>query len=260
MIERALAEFGGILLFFARVLRTFLGTRGNLRPILAQIAAVTLRTLPTVAFSGVFVGAILVIQFNAMLSQYEAQAFLGGLNTSAIIREVGPLLISFLLAGKIGAYTAAELGTMRVTEQIDAIQCLGINPMAYLIVPRVFGIIASSLLLLTIGVVVSVVGAMGIAAVVCHVNPLQFAANVPRFTDAWGFASGFLKAVVFGAIVAAVCCYKGYTASGGARGVGRAVTAAAVFTNLYVVIADYATSELLDFVHGLVGGRWGGGA
>jgi phospholipid/cholesterol/gamma-HCH transport system permease protein len=95
---------------------------------------------------------------------------------------------------------------------------------------------------------------MGIAAVVCHVNPLQFAANVPRFTDAWGFASGFLKSIVFGAIVATVCCYKGYTASGGARGVGRAVMAAAVFTNLYVVIADYATSELLDFAQGILRG------
>jgi phospholipid/cholesterol/gamma-HCH transport system permease protein len=243
-------ELGGITLFAWRTVRTALTTRGCFRPILGQIASVSWRSLPTVVFSGVFVGAIIVIQFNSLLSQYEAQAYLGGLDTSAVIRQVGPLLISFLLAGKVGAFTAAELGTMRVTEQIDAIECLGTNPMAYLIVPRFFGIVISSLFLLAIGIVVSVAGSVAVAALLCQVNPLQFASNVPRFADTWAFGSGFLKSFVFGTIVAGVCCYKGYTASGGARGVGRAVTVAAVFTNLYVVIADYLTSILIDLLHG----------
>ena len=128
------ADIGGMALFSLEVVRTWLRTFGqNGSLIVEQIALVAYRSLVTILFSGFFVGAILVIQFHLMLSKYDAVTLLGGLNTSATIREVGPLIISFLLAGKVGAYTAAELGTMRVTEQIDAIRCLGRDPVQYLI-------------------------------------------------------------------------------------------------------------------------------
>lgn len=136
-----ITELGGVSLFLTKIFKTFAKTRGNTQAILEQIAYVSYRSMSTVAFAGFFVGAILVLQFNLILSQYDAQTLLGGLNTSAVIRQVGPLIISFLLAGKIGAYTAAELGTMRVTEQIDAIECLGTNPFQYLVVPRFVGIV-----------------------------------------------------------------------------------------------------------------------
>src|SRR4029077_13624236 len=131
------------------------------------------RSLLTVMFSGVFVGAIMVVQFSMMLGKYDALSFLGGLNTSALVREVGPLIISFLLAGKIGAFTAAELGTMRVTEQIDAVECLGTARAQYLIVPRFLGIVLSSLILLEIGLIVSIMGALGVATALGKSNPLQ---------------------------------------------------------------------------------------
>ena len=242
-----LSELGGIAIFSSSVMRTFARTRGNLPRIRAQIAEVIWRSLPTVAFAGVFVGAILVLQFSSILAQYDALAFLGGLNTSAVVREVGPLLISFLLAGKIGAYTAAELGTMRITEQIDAVQCLGTNPIQYLVVPRFIGIIVASLILLFFGLLVSVIGSMAVAATLTGVNPLQFLQSVPRFLNGWTIFGGIFKSLIFGWIVAAVSCFKGYTASGGARGVGRAVTLAAVYTNLYIVLADSLTSNLLEF-------------
>lgn len=241
-------ELGGIWLFFVGVNRTFFATRGNLKPILGQIAYVSVRSLPTVLFAGIFVGAILVLQFNLILARYDAQTFLGGLNTSAVVREVGPLIISFLLAGKIGAFTAAELGTMRVTEQIDAIECLGTNPIQYLVVPRFMGIVVSSVILLVIGLMISVVGAMAVASLACGLNYLEFASSIPAFTGGWTVFGGVTKSLVYGTIVAGVSCYKGYTATGGARGVGRAVTMAAVYTNLYIVIADFLTSGILDAV------------
>jgi phospholipid/cholesterol/gamma-HCH transport system permease protein len=260
LLERFLHDIGSITLFYWQVLRTWARTSGNTRPIIEQIAYVSIRSLPTVAFAGLFVGAILVRQFNQILVQYDAQSFLGGLNTSSVVREVGPLIISFLLAGKIGAYTAAELGTMRVTEQIDAIQCLGTNPIQYLIVPRFVGIVISSLLLLCLGLLISIAGAMVVANVLCGINFLQFATSIPRFTDGWTVAGGMFKSVVYGTIVAGVACHRGYTASGGARGVGKAVTQAAVFTNFYIVIANYVTSHLSDAVATL-GRAWlsGGG-
>lgn len=232
-------------------MHTFLTTRGNFRPILAQVVSVTSRSLPTVIFAGIFVGAILVLQFNLILQKYDAGSLLGGLNTSTVVREVGPLIISFLLAGKIGAFTAAELGTMRVTEQIDAIECLGTNPIQYLIVPRLVGIALSSFFLIVIGLVVSIAGSMVIAQILCSINFLQFSASIPRFTTAWTLAGGIVKSVIYGSIVATVACHKGYTATGGARGVGQAVTLAAVYTNFYILIANFVSSHFLDFFRDL---------
>lgn len=247
-------DLGGIAIFMWKVVTTFYKTRGNGRVIFEQIASISMRALPTVMFAGVFVGAILVLQFNTMLVQYDAQIYLGGLNTSSIIREVGPLIISFLLAGKIGAYTAAELGTMRVTEQIDAVECLGTDPIQYLVVPRYVGILASTLILLAVGLMVSIAGSMIVANVFCGINFQQYAQTIARFTSTGTFVSGMLKGWIYGSIVAAVCCYRGYTASGGAQGVGRAVTLAAVYTNLYIVIANYLISRIWIAFEALGGG------
>jgi phospholipid/cholesterol/gamma-HCH transport system permease protein len=227
-------------------MRTAFTTSGNFRPILGQISYVSYRSLSTVAFAGVFVGAILVLQFNMILARYDAQTMLGGLNTSSIIRQVGPLLISFLLAGKIGAFTAAELGTMRVTEQIDAIECLGTNPLQYLVVPRFIGIVLSSIILVTISLVISVTGSMFVASALCGINFLQYATSVPKFIDSGTILGGFFQTIVYGMVVAGVSCYKGYTASGGARGVGKAVTWAAIYTNFYITIANFLTSEMIE--------------
>jgi len=241
-----LTELGGIWIFFLKVWRTFWNTRGNLQPILVQISLVTTRSFSTVAFAGVFVGAILVLQFNQMLVQYDAQTFLGGLNTSSVVRQVGPLIISFLLAGKIGAYTAAELGTMRVTEQFDAIECLGTDPIQYLIVPRMIGIVISGVILLALGLMISVFGSMVVASIFCGINPLQYLQSVPRFIDIWTIMGGMFQSAVYCFLVALVSCYKGYTAAGGARGVGRAVTMAAIYTNFYIVLANFITSKFID--------------
>ncbi len=247
-----LHELGAIWLFSLQVFRTFLTTKGNFQPILAQIASISLRTLPTVIFSGIFVGGILVLQLNLILSKYDAQSLLGGLNTSTIIRQVGPLIISFLLAGKIGAFTAAELGTMRVTEQIDAIECLGTHPIQYLIVPRFLGIMVSSLFLLLIGLTFSIVGAMGIAKQSCGINFLQFMGSIPKFTDFWTLTQAIIQSLIYGTIVAAVSCHQGFTAKGGARGVGQAVTRAAVYTNFYIVLANWITNHFLNFFEQIV--------
>lgn len=254
--DQALSQFfpelGGLFIFLKGVLITCVTTRGNIRPVIGQMSHILSRTFSTVLMSGLFVGAILVLQFNLMLKQYDAQLFLGGLNTSSVVREIGPLIISFLLAGKIGAFTAAELATMRVTEQIDAIECLGVNPIQYLIVPRFVAIILSSLILLALGLVISTGGAMGVASLFCGINSLQFASSIPRFTSFGTLVSGGFKSLVYGGIVASVACFKGYTASGGARGVGRAVTWGAVYISLYIVIANFFTSHLLQAIDSCV--------
>lgn len=245
-IDQFLSQVGGITLFMINILKTFFTTRGNLQPILEQMVSVCMRSMATVAFAGVFVGAILVLQFNQMLVKFDAQVLLGGLNTSAVVREIGPLIISFLLAGKIGAYTTAELATMRVTDQIDAIECLGTNPVQYLIVPRFIAIVFSSMILLTIGLVISIGGSIWVADVFCGINPLQYASSIPKFTSSFTLISSFIKCLAYGLIVASVCCYQGFTAKGGARGVGLAVTQAALYTNFYIILAQFLINNILE--------------
>ena len=245
-------EFGGVWIFFGEVIKTTKKTTGHRDPIIAQIAEVSLRAMSTVMFAGVFVGAIMVLQFDTMLRRFDAEALLGGLNTSATIREVGPLIISFLLAGKIGAYTTAELANMRVTEQIDAIESLGTNSIQYLIIPRFFAIILSSIVLLAIGLSVSIVGAVFIADSFSGMNLYQYISSIPRFVGIWTLFEGLVRCTIFSTIVATVSTFKGYTATGGARGVGRAVTASAIYINVYIVIANFISSSLLEWLHDLL--------
>ena len=251
-VLHVLHEFGGAWIFMSKVIRTWRRTRGYRRAIIAQVAEVSTRTLSTVIFAGAFVGAILVLQFESMLKKFDAKILLGGLNTSATIREVGPLIISFLLAGKVGAYTTAELASMRVTEQIDAIESLGTNPIQYLIIPRFFGIVLSSVILLSIGLFVSVAGAVLVAQLMSGINVDQYISSIPRFAGAWTLFEGLVRSTLFSAIVATISTYKGYTASGGARGVGRAVTESAIYINVYIVLANFLSSSLLEWIHDFV--------
>ncbi len=245
-------ELGGAWIFLIRVFRTYKQNGGYREAIFAQIAEVSTRTISTVIFAGMFVGAILVIQFDVMLRRFDAEALLGGLNTSATIREVGPLIISFLLAGKIGAFTTAELANMRVTEQIDAIESLGTNPIQYLIVPRFIAIVLSSVVLLAIGLSVSVVGAVLVANVFSGLNTYQYIASIPRFAGGWTIFEGLVRSLLFSTVVATVSTYKGFTATGGARGVGRAVTQAAIYINVYIVIINFISSSFLEWIHDLL--------
>jgi phospholipid/cholesterol/gamma-HCH transport system permease protein len=259
-ILSVLHEFGGAWIFLGKVIRTFRRTSGYRRPVIEQVAEVSMRTISTVIFAGAFVGAILVLQFDVMLRRFDAQALLGGLNTSATIREVGPLIISFLLAGKVGAFTTAELASMRVTEQIDAIESLGTDPIQYLIIPRFFGIVLSSIILLAIGLFVSIGGAVLVAGIFSGMNFHQYIASIPRFAGAWTLFEGLVRSTLFSAIVATVSTFKGYNASGGARGVGRAVTESAIYINVYIVLANYVSSSLLEWLHDLVYWLTGGHA
>src|SRR4051812_1422395 len=138
--------------------------RGIPRSLLVeQIYLIGVRSFFITVVAGLFVGAIMAIQINLQLRDFGAQAFLGGLSASTTIRDVGPTLIAFLLSGKVGAFTSAELGTMKVTDQVDAIRCLGMDPIRYLILPRMVAVVISSFLLLVVGLVVTVVGGLTIS-------------------------------------------------------------------------------------------------
>ncbi|RYZ90044.1 MAG: ABC transporter permease [Proteobacteria bacterium] len=235
-------ELGSSLLFFSSILRALFLRPVRARLIFEQIWHVTVESFATTAMAGFFVGAIMTVQFTLQMKEFGALGYLGGLATSGTFREVGPLLIAFMLSGKIGAFTSAELGTMRVTEQLDAIRCLGADPMQEIVVPRFVGIIVASFFLLFLGLMMSVLGGMFLGFFFAGVNPEEYVRHIPTIITIPSILSGLLKCLTFAIVLATVCTQKGYQATGGAKGVGRAVVSTAVTTMIAIVVVDWFTS------------------
>jgi phospholipid/cholesterol/gamma-HCH transport system permease protein len=246
LLTDILDDIGSCLIFVKDVVVTGLTTPCSFESICQQIWKVTLQSMSTTALAGFFVGAIMTVQFTMQIQTFGAMGYLGGLASSATVREVGPLLIAFLLSGKVGAFTSAELGTMQVTEQIDAIRCLGANPLQEIILPRYIGIIISSFFLLAVGLVMSVFGGMLLAMVFSGINPDEYTRHIPTIVSKFSIFSGLFKCMVFALVLASVCTYKGYSARGGAKGVGRAVVSTAVMTMVGIVVSDWITSLMSD--------------
>jgi phospholipid/cholesterol/gamma-HCH transport system permease protein len=248
---RLFEELGAGLLFLKLVFKTLLRNSVDRQALLSQIYLVTTQALVTTAFSGFFVGAIMAVQFNSQLKEFGALSVLGGLATSATIRELGPLLIAFMLSGKIGAFTSAELGTMRVTEQIDAIRCLGTDPIEYLIVPRFLAIIISSFILLFTGLLMSIAGGVALGQLVAGMSPQEYLNAIPHFVTLSSVFIGLFKCFCFSFLLASICTFKGYTTTGGAKGVGRTVISTALSTMVGIVLVDWFTSYLARAVGNL---------
>jgi len=252
--HRFLCDIGGCVLFFREILRTLFSKGCRRSDFFEQTWKVTVQSMTTTGLAGFFVGAIMTVQFALQMKEFGALGFLGGLATSGTIREVGPLLIAFMLSGKVGAFTSAELGTMRVTEQIDAVRCLGADPMQEMILPRFLGIVVSSFFLLTLGLIMSIFGGMLMGAVFAGVNYEEYLRHIPTIVTKASILSGVVKCFVFALVLATICTYKGFSASGGAKGVGQAVVKTAVATMVCIVVADWLTSFLGDIAMRLLGG------
>ena len=239
-------DLGGCLLFLKKLFGTFRRYPVSFRITCEQIVKVTEQSFGTTALAGFFVGAIMTIQFTLQVKEFGALGYLGGLATSGTIREVGPLLIAFMLSGKVGAFTSAELGTMRVTEQIDAIRCLGANPLSEIILPRFIGIVVSSFFLLLIGLFMSIFGGLLLGMVFSGISYEEYLRHIPTIVTGWSIVNGVVKCFVFAFVLAAICTYKGYNTTGGAKGVGKSVVQTAMATMVCIVIADWFTSFLSD--------------
>lgn len=237
-------RLGEIMLFLKDVLTTLWVRPCRPEQVMEQIWHVTVQSFPTTAMAGFFVGGIMTVQFSMQVNEFGAAAYLGGLATSATIREVGPMLIAFMLSGKVGAFTSAELGTMKVTEQIDAIRCLGADPIQEIILPRFLGIIISSFFLLTVGLMLSVIGGATLGVVFAGINPQEYVRHIPTILGIPSMISGLIKCMSYALVLATICTYMGYFTTGGAKGVGRAVVSTSVLTMVSIVVFDWGTSFL----------------
>lgn len=239
-----LTEFGRLCLFLRETVVRLVRPPYYPDVIMYQMYQVGVKSLIIAVLAGSFVGGIFAIQINDQLLDFGAQAFLGGIAVSVTVREVGPIMIALLIAGRIGAFTAAELGTMNVTEQIDAIRCLGTDPIKYLVVPRFLACIVMSFVLTVVGIVIGIFGSVLVAWAIADVHPLFFSGRVLDMVTAFDFINGLWKSFFFGVLIATVCCYYGFNTRGGAEDVGRNVNTTVVVTGISLLATDYFLAVL----------------
>lgn len=245
-LNEFLDGLGQHILFFVGVVKATFTSRFEGREFLIQLSQVAWRSLPTTLTAGIFTGAIMAVQFHLQIKDFGAASALGGLSTSGTLREVGPLLVAFMLAGKVGAYTSAELGTMRVTDQIEAIRCLGVDPISFLVVPRFLAVIISSVLLLSFGLVISVTGGVLASYLAADLDPSQYLLMIPQYVGAIAIKLAVIKAFVFGILMGHLCCTNGYWTTGGTQGVGISVRKTAVQSMVAIVLSDFAVSWMVS--------------
>jgi phospholipid/cholesterol/gamma-HCH transport system permease protein len=201
-------------------------------------------SLPVVALTAVFTGMVLALQSYTGFSRYSAASAIPNIVVLSITRELGPVLAGLMVAGRIGAAMAAELGTMRVTDQIDALSTLSTNPMKYLVAPRLLAGIVALPALVLVADILGVMGGFIVSVASLGFNPNVYLSNTLNFMQTQDVASGLVKAAVFGFIIALMGCYQGYNSRGGAQGVGAATTGAVVSASILILAFDYVLTEL----------------
>ncbi len=211
----------------------------KLRNIFKQMEFVGVKSLFVVILTGSFTGMVLAIQGFDALKRFGAESLVGPTVALSMARELGPVLTGLMVAGRAGSAMATELGTMRVTEQIDAIETMGVNPVKYLVVPR---ILAGILMLPVLTVVTDFVGVLGGYLIGVHklnINPGVYMGRTLDFVNVDDLFYGLGKSVVFGLIISLVACYQGFYTKGGAEGVGRAATNSVVTGCVLILVFDY---------------------
>jgi phospholipid/cholesterol/gamma-HCH transport system permease protein len=187
----------------------------------------------------------MVLQTTSLLAKFQAEGLVGSSVALAVTRELGPVFAALMVTGRAGSAMATELGTMRVTEQIDAMTTMAVNPVQYLIVPRVFASMLMLPVLTAIFDAVSFFGSYAMGVWMLGIDEGVFIARSRHFLDPIDITSGLYKAVVFGAIIALISCHKGLLAQGGAKGVGEATTKAVVASSVAILVADYFLNVLM---------------
>jgi len=235
-------------LWFRMLLRTIVWTFR--RPFeglewLRQMVRVGVDSIPVVFLTTMFTGMVMALQTYNGFHRVHAENFVGSVVALAMLRELSPVLVALMVTGRVGSSMAAEIGTMRVTEQLDALQSLATDPVQYLFVPRVIAGIVMLPLLTILGDALGVGGGYLVGVKLMGANPVVYQQNTYQFLHMNDIWSGLIKSAFFGLILTLTGCVRGYYTSGGAEGVGRATTAAVVSASLIILLTDFFLTKLL---------------
>jgi len=241
----ACEEVGGIFVLLARVLLALVPPRLDRRELWRNLYKMGVQSVPIVALTAVFAGGIMVIQAAMYVRRFNAYSMVGWGAGYSVFREVGPILIGLMFSGRVGSNNTAELGTMVVTEQIDGLRSLAIDPVRYLLVPRVTSMVIMAFCLIIIGDLVAVLGGLIFAKLMLGIDFAVFYSSFADNVKLWDLWHGLIKGGVFGLVIALTSCHFGLSVRGGAVGVGRAVNAAVVAAAVGIMVLDYFLTYLL---------------
>lgn len=241
---QSLRTTGAVTLFALRSLQAVVLGPWFPGQILRQLAAIGFFSLPVIGLTAVFTGAALALNIYTGGGRFNAEQIMPQIVALGITRELGPVLAALMLAGRVSATIAAEIGAMRATEQLDAMATLSTDPFGYLVAPRLVAAVIALPLLTVVADLIGIAGGWLVAVWFLDLNPTVYIRSTVDFVQAGDVGTGLLKAMVFGFIVALMGCYHGYRATGGARGVGRATTHAVVSAAILIFASDYLLTTL----------------
>jgi len=242
---RFLQESGRITMLFGQTILWIFRPPFDVREPLSQMEEVGLRSIPVVVITAAFTGMVLALQSFTGFKRFNAETLVGTVVALSVTRELGPVLTGLMVSGRVGSAMAAELGTMRVTEQIDALHTLATNPVKYLIVPRFLASLIMFPILVVFADIIGIMGGYFVSVKILGTNPTIYIRRTWDYLELNDIYSGLLKACVFGMIMATISCYHGFYTEGGAEGVGRATTRAVVLSSLLILISNYFITALL---------------
>ena len=237
--------FGGLSIMLWKTAQWTVRPPYRIRLIFEQIVYIGINSIPVVMMSGLFTGMVFGYQSYFGFHKFGVEHMTGMVVALAMTRELGPVLSSIMVTARSGSAMTAELGTMSVTEQIDALYALAVEPLQYLVVPRVVASLIVMPVLNLVSVICGIAGGYFVVVKLLGVNSTLFMENIFLYIDMSDFMNGSIKALVFGLILSVVGCYKGFYANGGALGVGQATTQSVVLSCVLILVFDYIITALL---------------
>jgi phospholipid/cholesterol/gamma-HCH transport system permease protein len=244
-LETFFLEMGRFFVMLWRVLVWTFRPPYDWRELLRQMVRVGVDSIPVILLTAMFTGMVMALQIFNVLERFNAEGYVGSIVALAMVRELSGVLSALILAGRAGSAMGAELGSMRVTEQIDALEVMATDPIHFLVVPRVWAAVLTLPLLVVLADAVGIYGGYLVSVVLMGANPVTYMENTFQYMELNDFVSGLIKAAVFGLLVAVIGCQKGFFTTGGAEGVGRSTTSAVVLASIAILISDFFLTKIL---------------
>ena len=247
-MKKFLTDTAEAYLFIVRIFKEMFSKEFEFKEFFNQCYLVGYKTLPLITITGTIMGLVLTIQSRPILVSFGAVSMLPGMVAVSLIREMGPVITALICAGKVGSGMGAELGSMKVTEQIDAMEVSSTNPMRFLIVTRVLAATIMIPLLIFYADALGILGSWAGVNIKGSVNIVLFFSQAFKHVDFIDFIPAVIKSFVFGSVIGVVGCYKGYNAGRGTESVGKAANSAVVLSSLLVIIADMIAVQITDML------------
>lgn len=238
-------HLGRITLLFLDTARWAVRPPYRVANILKQMDFVGTKSLAIIVTTGAFTGMVLALHGYLTFRHFNAESLVGATVAVGMAREMGPVIAAIMVAGRVGSAMAAEIGTMRITEQIDALASMSISPVQYLVVPRIIAGITMMPILASIFSLAGFLASYLISIAVLHISGGDFLYHVHDLLELKDFTNGLVKSVFFGFFLTLIGCYYGYYATGGAEGIGKATTRAVVVSSVTIIISDYILSAMM---------------